>query len=291
MDANKKNIMLVPTDFSDVANVALNHAIMLAKIFNNEIAVLHINETGLIGGMFRSHAQADLIQEAIESRLLKIKENVAREHGITVHTYSKESNRIYKTIIETVEELGCDSIVMGTHGAQGIKQVIGSNSSRVISESPVPVIVIKESKTETHGYKQIVLPIDLTFETRQKVKWAIHLGNKFGSTIHILSYRETDEFLEKKIHANINKVEHQLTEAGIKFQVDYIEHKRGFAKETIAYAEKVNADLIMIMTQEEEDFSEFIIGSYAQQIVNTSPIPVMTVTPTTTGIHEMVRAI
>jgi nucleotide-binding universal stress UspA family protein len=291
MESSKKNIMLVPIDFSDVAQNALDHAISIAKTFDNEIALLYINDAGnMFSSIFSNNDQNRLINEAIIGRLNTIRDNVMRDHSIVIHTVIRESRNIYKTIVETAEELGCDSIVMGTHGANGIKQIIGSNSSRVISHAEVPVIVVKE-KSFGDGYKNIVFPVDLTFETRQKVRWAIHLAKKFNSTIHILSFNESDEFLSHKINANIKKVEEQFTAEGVKFTSYLRPDKSSFAKETISYAENLKADLIMIMTQQEEGIAEFIIGSYAQQIVNQSSIPVMTVTPTTKGITEVVRAL
>ena len=291
METTKKNIALVPIDFSDVAQNALDHAISIAKIFDNEIALLHIVDLGSIfASMFTNEDNIRLIEEALENRMGKLKQQIWDEHKIECRIVMKQSRSVYKTIVETADELGCDSIVMGTYGAEGIKQIIGSNSSRVISHADVPVIVVKE-KRFGDGYQNIVFPVDLSFETRQKVRWAIHLAKKFNSTIHIISFKESDEFLQHKIHANISKVEEQFNEVGVKYTSFFLEDSSGFAKETIAYAEKINADLIMIMTQQEEGFSEFIIGSYAQQIVNHSPIPVMTVTPTTKGIVEVVRAL
>jgi nucleotide-binding universal stress UspA family protein len=291
MDITKKNMMLVPTDFSEVANLALDHAIMIAKTFDNDIALLAIYDTGnLITSIFSKNATEEIVEKSLLTKLEAIKLDVKAKHNIDIQIVVRSTHSIYKTIVETAEELGCDSIVMGTHGASGLKKIMGSNAQRVISHAEVPVFVIKE-KHASNGYKNIVFPIDLSFETRQKVKWAIHLAKKFNSTIHILSFREDDEFLEHKINANMNKVESQFIEAGVKYTSFFLKDKSGLAKETINYAENLNADLIMIMTQQYEGFSEIIIGSYAQQIVNHSPIPVMTVTPTTKGFIEVVRAL
>ena len=291
MDITKKNMMLVPTDFSEVADLALEHAIMIAKTFDNDIALLAIYDTGnLITSIFSKNATEEMVEKSMQTKLEAIKIEVKEKHNINIQTVVRSGNSIYKLIVETAEELGCDSIVMGTHGASGLKKIMGSNAQRVISHSEVPVIVIKE-KHFGDGYKNIVFPIDLTFETRQKVKWAIHLAKKFNSTINILSFRENDEFLENKIHANNNKVVSQFEEAGVKFTSYFLKDKSGLAKETINYAENMKADLIMIMTQQDESFTELIVGSYAQQIVNNSPIPVMAVTPTSRGITEVVRAL
>ncbi len=284
-------MMLVPTDFSEVADLALEHAIMIAKTFDNDIALLAIYDTdNLITSIFSKNATEEMVEKSLVTRLEAIKIDVKQKHNIDIKTVVRSAYSIYKTIVETAEELGCDSIVMGTHGASGMKKIMGSNAQRVISHSEVPVIVIKD-KHFGDGYKNIVFPIDLTFETRQKVKWAIHLAKKFNSTIHILSFREDDEFLEHKINANINKVESQFNDAGVIYTSYFLKDKSGLAKETINYSENIKADLIMIMTQQDESFTEYIIGSYAQQIVNNSPIPVMAVTPTTKGITEVVRAL
>jgi len=284
-------MMLVPTDFSEVADLALEHAIMIAKNFDNDIALLAIYDTGnLITSIFSKNATEEMVEKSLQTKLDSIKNDIKKKHGIDIITVVKSAYSIYKTIVDTAEEMGCDSIVMGTHGASGLKLIMGSNAQRVISNAQVPVFVVKE-KHFGDGYKNIVFPVDLTFETRQKVKWAIHLAKKFNSTIHILSFREDDEFLEHKINANINNVEAHFKEAGVNYTSFFLTDKSGLAKETINYAVNLKADLIMIMTQQDESFSEMIIGTYAQQIVNHSPIPIMTVTPTTKGIIEVVRAL
>ncbi len=284
-------MMLVPTDFSEVADLALEHAIMIAKTFDNDIALMAIYDTGnLITSIFSKNATEEMVEKSLQTKLDQIKDEVKAKHNIDITTVVRSAHSIYKTIVETAEEFNCDSIVMGTHGASGLKKIMGSNAQRVISQADVPVIVIKE-KHFGDGYKNIVFPIDLSFETRQKVKWAIHLAQKFNSTIHILSFREDDEFLGHKINANINNVEAQFRDAGVQFTSYFLSDKAGLAKETINYADNINADLIMIMTQQDEGLSEIIIGSYAQQIVNNATTPVMTVTPTTKGITEVVRAL
>ncbi len=291
MNTTKKNIMLVPTDFSEVADLALEHAIMIAKTFDNDIALMAIYDTGnLITSIFSKNATEEMVEKSLQTKLDVIKADVMLKHQIEVKTVVRSTSKIYKAIIETAEELGCDSIIMGTHGASGLKKIMGSNAQRVISQSDVPVIVIKD-KHFGDGYKHIVFPIDLSFETRQKVRMAIHFAKKFNSTIHILSFREDDEFLGHKINANINNVEKQFDDAGVNYTSFFLSDKWGMAKETINYAENIKADLIMIMTQQDESLTEIIIGSYAQQIVNNATMPVMTVTPTTKGFNEVVRAI
>lgn len=280
MEKNQVNTILVPTDFSDVASNALDHALAVAQTFGNNIALLHVMEEGVLGNIMKK-SYDQLVQEAIQMKLdgLVLK---CESMGIKATTHQKHG-KIYKTIAETATELGCDSIIMGTHGAAGIETFIGSNASRVISVSSVPVIVIKE-KSAKKDYKNIVFPLDLTIESKQKVKWAVHLAKYYKSTIHIVTFHESDEFLKNKIEANLHQVEVIFRENQVEYTSKELHDNGNYADQTIAYAEAINADLIMIMTQQETGISEFFMGSYAQQIVNrASSVPVMCCNPRETG--------
>ena len=94
---------------------------------------------------------------------------------------------------------------MGTHGASGFTRIVGSNAGKVINYSTVPVIVVKSNKVN-NAYKNIVFPLDLSVESKQKVKMAIHLGKAYKSTIHILYNKVSDEFLNNKMIANLHQV-------------------------------------------------------------------------------------
>ena len=284
----KKNTILVPTDMSDVANNALEHAIEIAKLYRNEILLLHIFEDSVLGSVWgsKNSFKDGLVGQMLGDKLGAMAKDIEEKHGVKVGALIRQG-KIYKTILEVSKEIDCDSIVMGTNGAEGIQAIMGSNSSRVISQSEVPVVVVKEKKIGA-GYKDIVLPIDLTLESKQKVWWAVHVGKKFNSIIHIVAEQVDDEFLLKRTKANLNQVEQVLTENNIQFTTKMLDHKnypKEFAEDTLQYAEEIDADLIMIMTQQEkENIKEFIVGSYAQQIVNKhSRIPVMCIAPKQSG--------
>jgi nucleotide-binding universal stress UspA family protein len=176
---------------------------------------------------------------------------------------------------------------MGTNGASGLHQITGSNSSRVINYADVPVIVVKE-KSIGNGYEKIVMPIDATRESRQKVKWAIHLAKKFNSTIHVIYENATNEEFRNKIFAAVNQTQDMLSTSGAKFIVrglDEDKYPDSFAEDTLAYANEIDADLIMVMSQQEKGFKEFLLGSYAQQIVNNGGrIPIMCINSNDIGI-------
>jgi nucleotide-binding universal stress UspA family protein len=286
MQTTQKNTILIPVDFSDIAMHALDHAVNVAKHFNNNLALLYVIEEGLLSGLLgKNEKQEQLIKEAAIARMERLSIDIKTQHGIDSNIYVR-SGKIYKLVTEMVNELKCDSVIMGSNGASGLGQIIGSNSSRTIMHSNVPVIVVKSAQT-SNVYKNIVFPVDLTIESRQKVKWAIHLGKSYGSSIRLFSFKTNDELLDAKIEGALHQMENMLKENGIDYTT-YIKEKLdvNFADETIKYAESIDADLLMIMTQtEDKDFKELLFGTYAQQIVNTSQrIPVMCINPTKTGM-------
>jgi len=266
---HNNNTILIPIDFSDTAINALNHAIVIAKKYDNEITLLHIE---------------DEATEA-EDKLLKIASDLEKEHHIRINTLFK-SGKIANVINEVAEAGNYDSIMMGSNGSSGIQLFMGSNASKVIRTATVPVIVVKE-RNILEGYKKIVMPVDLTIESKQKVSWAVHLAQKFNSTIHVIYEEENDEYFQRNIKASINQVAAILKDNNVAHELIKLDDKTYPGKlfeDTLQYAEKVDADLILIMTQPEGNILDFVIGSNAQYIVNKSEkVAVMVVQPSATG--------
>lgn len=288
MNRTNNNNILVPTDFSEVANNALGHALKIADVYNNEITLINIQDEGGIFGLFGNQDKMELVKEAVNTRMDKVIAEAKEKYPNVKINKRIEVGKIYKVIAEIAEEENYDSIVMGTNGASGLQQIIGSNASRVINYAKVPVVVVKEQPMGQSGYQNIVLPIDLSRESRQKVTWAIHLAKKFNSTIHVIYENTTNEEFKNRIFAAVNQTQDILEQNNANYIVrglDQDKYPDSFAEDTLAYANEIQADLIMIMSQQEKGFSEFLLGSYAQQIVNHSgKVPVMCINSSDTGV-------
>jgi nucleotide-binding universal stress UspA family protein len=282
------NTILVPLDFSEVAQNALGHALKVADVYKNEVTLLHIMDEGnFIGNLFGGNNNAELVKEAIDMKLDKMIAEANKQYPNVKINKLTESGKIYKVIANIANDGNYDSIIMGTNGASGLQQITGSNASRVINYAKVPVVVVKE-KSIGNGYEKIVLPIDLTRESRQKVRWAVHVAKKFNSTIHVIYENTTNEEFRNRIHAVINQTQDILDTNGAKYILRGLEEDKypdSFAEDTLAYANEIDADLIMIMSQQEKGFNEFLLGSYAQQIVNNGGrIPIMCINSNDAGI-------
>jgi len=196
----KKNIVLVPTDFTEVAEYAIMHGAGICKMQNYKLALLHI-----VNRETKSYLKKEkLTSNAINERLEKKAKEISEKFGIVVDYIVREGS-IFSTIGEVAKEIGANLLTLGTHGKMGLQHIMGSYAMKVIGSSPTPVIVVQE-RGFREGYKNIVLPIDDTMESKQKVKWAIHIARKFNSTVHIFTMHSSDGYRMAKIKGNLRQI-------------------------------------------------------------------------------------
>ncbi|MBL7891433.1 MAG: universal stress protein [Bacteroidia bacterium] len=278
-----KKKILVPVDFSDQSLIALGQSYNLARKYQAEITLLYVIEDhGLVSKLF-SKEQDDSLKKQVEENLTKLAADVEKKQGINVTTMVARGS-VYDKVAEVADMISALFIIMGTNGATNIKRkFIGSNALRVVREANVPVITIR-GQHHRDGCKNIVLPLDLTKETREKVNFAIELGKLGdGSAIRIVSVLfTTDEFVVNRLTRQLQQVKQFIEKEGIVCTAEIIKgikKEETLAQSIINYAHKVEGDLIMIMTQQEQDFTYRFIGSSAQEIINTSDIPVISIIP------------
>lgn len=276
--------ILVPIDFSDQSIIALSQSYNLAREYNADIALLHvIEDSGALGSIFSSQ-QDESLRKDIQVKLDELASGVEKKTKRKVETLIARG-KAYEKIAEVAQMLDAIFIIMGCsavpHGIKG--RFIGSNALRVVRESSIPVISVK-GKHHRDGCKNIVLPLDLTKETREKVSKAIEiakLGNR--AAIRVVSVLfTTDEFVVNRLTRQLSQVKNFIEKEGVECTAEIIKGSKGedsLAKNIIDYANKVEGDLIMIMTQQEVDFTEFFIGSSAQEIILNSDIPVLSIVP------------
>lgn len=270
-----KNIILVPIDFTPVTRCALDHAVALAKLLKHEICLLHI-----VSGDYYERRLATYTDTLIQKDLLKMGDEAKGDSHIKISAIVREGN-IFDDIGAVAKEIDAYLIVMGTHGTVGLQKVFGSRALKVITNSTVPFVVVQKKMQQTimSGFKDIVLPLNLTKESKQQLGWAVHLAKKFNSKVHLITTQEKDEFLRKKLEANLNFAKRALLENGILYSLKIVDNK-DFAEQTMEYATHINANLIMAMTSENKELSDFFIGPFEEKMINNKyQIPVMCVNP------------
>lgn len=279
--ANIKRI-LVPTDFSETGSLAFDHAVFMARLFKAELHLVHVIE--VIDATYSIYNPSipvidlSIIESDCKQRLEGMKADLKKKHSITSHTYVVHG-RPEQAVLDLVESKSIDIVVMGTHGASGFDEYfIGSNAYRVVTTCPCPVITVQKHAKEL-GFTDIVLPIDDSRHTRDKVSAVIGLGKKFGSRIHILALlAETSKEERNKMETRLAPVKKAIEKAGLSW-TEKVMKSDNVAKSALNYARKIKAELIAIMTDHESKLTGMFMGPFAKQIINHSRIPVLSVKP------------
>lgn len=276
MSEKNRSIILVPVDFTPVADSAINYALEIAKLFKNEIYLLHIVESGLL----ESASSKEKHMAEATAQLTAKATDAATRGGVKVTPLVKQGS-IFETIGATADELDTNLVVMGTHGVKGLQFITGSRAIKVISSSRAPFVVVQNKPLGAQGFKNILLPMDFTAETKTKLPWAVYMAKNFNATLHIFVQHFSDQFLQNSVNNNVAFAERYLKQNDVSYAIHHDDESGDFARHTIRFASAQNADLIVIMTQQDRDnLSDYILGPDDQRVVaNDAQIPVMCVNP------------
>jgi len=282
MKAFKIEKILIPIDFSETSLIAIEHGAFTAQLFKAELVLLHVVEKhwekfSIVAPEIRVNEPSDLVN-AIEKRLEDTAETIRSKYGVK-STCVTSSGNIFAEVVSVSKEHNIDLIVMGTHGTSGVVEFfVGSNTYKVVTESVCPVISVRAHSNKV-GFKNIVLPIDDSAHSRQKVNHAVVLAKHFAAKVHILGLADSNDETElKKFEIKLDQIEDYLKKCELPYSRKTV-NGGNQAKVSYDYAKTVNADLIVIMTDQDENITGRLLGSYAQQVVNHSKIPVMSIQP------------
>lgn len=270
-----KNI-LVAIDFSRCSIHALEYAIVLANRIKAEITMVWVDNTQSDESVYISSVENSRkeITSSFEEIISKYDERL--EHGSL--NYKIRKGKVHIEVANQAKYSDSMLVVAGTHGVTGFEEFwIGSNAYRIVTYAPCPVITVRTGYEFKPDINKIVLPIDSTLETRQKVPFSAKIAAYFGAEIHILSlYSTTIKAVRYKVDNYSKQVQKYLEEENVKHVMAEMEAEN-ITRSTIQYATDNDVDIIAIMTEQETTTANLFLGAYAQQMVNHSPIPVLSV--------------
>lgn len=268
MESMLKKIILVPTDFSEVCANAINQAASAAKLLQYKLVLLHVIDKNTKSFLKHEGEGIDYVDKQLQS----IAADVIADFGIEVDAIAKEGD-IFSTIGEVATQVDASFMYLGTHGKVGMQKLTGSYALKVVTSSPVPVIVVQKRQFDG-PYTEIVFPITSDAGIWEKTEWATHIAKQFKATIKI--YQQAGENIDKAV-AGITGHFHKND---VQYTIDVAPKSSGFSSQVIDFATTNNADMILIMTNPEKGLTSFILGSYDEEMIfNTSQIPVMCVNP------------
>ena len=273
-----KNI-IAAIDFSDCSINALEHAVSIAVKGSFTVHMVWVNNPSVTKTTIYSDASSELIDE-VKNQFEKLILKYQSQFPGTKIDYIIREGKVYREITEEAKELDSTVIVMGTHGASGFEQLwIGSNANKLISVSNIPVITVRAGVNVNRTLSRIVLPIDSTLETRQKVPFTVMLAKLFDAEIHVVAlYRTQVKNVRLRIDEYVEQVLAYMEEEEVKYVTKGIDADN-ITLATIEYGKSIDANLISIMTEQEISPYNLLVGPYAQQMVNNSPFPVLSIKP------------
>lgn len=277
MNSIIKNI-LVPTDFSEISNNALTTAVAVCKRHTATLHLLHVvDKRHLFVPPAARSTVAYLIPEPRESdreKIANLKHKTETEHKIKISAQLVNGNPSDE-IAKAAEDLNCDLIIMGSHGASGLREFFfGSIAYNVIRHSFVPVLSVP-GKKKAQEFKRILFPVRLSYGVTDKYEFIVPIIEKNHAELIITGLSQPGEsYSLDPLNAEVRELGRLLRLYKTKFKSEHFVCKN-FAKKILELSKKQKADLVVINASLDYNWKQFFIGPFTQQVVNHSQIPVL----------------
>ncbi|MCB0477585.1 MAG: universal stress protein [Crocinitomicaceae bacterium] len=257
--------ILIPVDFSEPCLAAVKHSYSLAKAENCKIMLLNVQAKGA-----PSNGQ-------VQAQLQKLVEQIKSESGVEAEYKIVPGNKVANLILKVAKEIEPRYIIIGLDKKGDSNEFIGSMTFRVISRSNAPVLCI--NKDRDMKFKKIVMPIDLSKSSRQKLPKVLHIAQLTDAEVDILLVLEENHPLNKqKLILYGNQVADMLSKKKVKNVTHFVTGGK-YHRMITKHADKVGADLLVIMTQAEYTYMELFVDKTAMHIINDTTIPVLSLRP------------
>ncbi len=270
--------ILVAIDFSDCSINALEHAITIANNAEADLEMIFVIKPDSSRDMFTEGPQT--LSVMVKDKFNELVEKYHHRMGKNKLGFMIREGKVYQEIVKEADKKDYFLVMAGTHGSSGFEEFwMGSNANRMVSAIRKPVITIRGGVNIKRHLEKIVLPLDSTPETRQKVPFTAYMAKIFNAEVHVLRvYTSKVQAVIRKVDSYAEQVVKHLEEENIKYVLESVQADN-LTDSTIEYALKINANLISIMTEQETKAANLLLGPYAQQMVNHSPIPVLSIHP------------
>ncbi len=273
-----KNI-LVPTDFSDLSDFALNLAAKLAQASGSKIHALKVVSTPGEAvfdkeGKFikdRDFDSSDLEDHQQED--LRSMEGWAHKVDLPVQGMV-EIGRLDDKVTRFIDREQIDLVVMGTHGARGAKELIaGSVAGKIVQKSPVPVLTLKCDRSDIN-FKDIILAGSYEWIAQEQLDIIKEIQRSFGATLHLLRINTPTNFSPTR--ATLQQMDeyiglHQLEQAE-----KHVYCAKDIAQGILDFAQDYKIDLIAMGTHNRSNISRIVKRSTTKKMVNHAFHPILT---------------
>ncbi|MBT8300037.1 MAG: universal stress protein [Maribacter sp.] len=274
------NKILIPVDFSEFSENALEVAAALAKRFDARLIVLHM--LGLSEAILTKDESQEFMEAQYYMKLAKKRFDSFLDKNFLKGVRVFETVQNYKDfneINEIVKEQEIDLVVMGSHGSSGLSGLfVGSNTEKVIRTCEAPVLVIKKRR-EKFEIKEAIFASDFEVENVPAYTKALKFFKMLEANVHLVyvnrpnQYFRSNQEINDQIELFMSVAHHgdMVGEDKVSILNDY-----NLEEGIYNYAKTVNADIIALPTHGRKGLAHFFKGSISEDIANHADLPVIT---------------
>ncbi|MBN2518874.1 MAG: universal stress protein [Bacteroidales bacterium] len=269
MDQNKNSI-IVPYDFSEKADISLEHAVQLARTIDNDVYLVSFNDDG---GMFSNKLKIQKQEEEIFNEFKKISDNFTKKYNFPVK-HLVVTGKIKGIIKNVLEEKKADLLVTGVNYKVQKSCTNAIDFLGYLKEVNVPIIVTKRPPIHS-AYREIVVPVEYDKKYKEELKWVIYLAKFFQCNVNFIRPFITDPVKKKYIDNNIFFTKKMLDSNNIVYGIKQASQSVNFKDAIFEFANGIDADLLIIMSHKFKDY----ICDKSNNVIESERIPVMTINP------------
>jgi nucleotide-binding universal stress UspA family protein len=283
--------ILIPVDDSTCSVQAGDFGLGLAKQFHAKVLLTHVVEE--LPKVYQDSDWAKGLKEEGEALLA-----TWAKRG-EVETLAVTGKDIAGSLITTAKEQGCDLIVMGTHGRKGLAHAfLGSVAERVIRSATLPVLLVRESKKAVStNWQRILVAVDGSEASRRALHYADRLAQTAKAELHLLhvipdlppplvdpigvggvaaslTYDDTLKQLEHEARVVMEVSRAEIDTQNTVFHTARAQRER-VADTLVRYAQEQACQLIVMGTHGRTGFNHFLLGSVAEGVAHTTPVPLL----------------
>ena len=265
--------ILVPCDFSEPSVQAFRFAVDIARQSRGEIHLLHVIELPVL---YNEAVVMSFEQDYMEN----MKKNAEKNFNKMIEKWADgvkvkliyEFGGLQSSIRETVEKIKGDLVVVGTHGATGLKEyTVGSNTEKMVRALQVPIIAVRKLPK---AIRNIVFPTRPDLDQEEITMKVKELQNFFKATLHVLFVNTPAVFktdlLTKPALADFAK-RFMLKNFTLNVFND-TDEEQGI----INFSKEVKADMVAMRTHGRKGLAHIASGSIAEDVVNHIECPIWT---------------
>jgi nucleotide-binding universal stress UspA family protein len=270
--------IVVAVDFSNTSIHAIEYAIPLANKLKTDIILAWVDKIAPTESIYpdTSTESRNEAKKRFEELIRSYSKRMGKDLKIE---YKLKKGKVYYEIDNLARNTDASFIIAGTHGISGFEEYwIGSNAFKIVTYASRPVITVRHDFPVKKSIDKILVPIDSSVETLHKLSQVVRLAKLFKSEVYLIATHSSHlKSIQRITEKYMQQASSYLFANEVKYFEDSLVSNDG-TKSVLSYAVDIQADLIAIMTEAETP-ANVLVGPHAQQLINQSAVPVLSIHP------------